>query len=177
MNSDVQGRSAREIVFDGKLKIGRFNAVDLFKDRLFFLLDALGYAIGHMCALARTTLNSFVFIGADACYYPSVLRPTKYLRLLESVLASLQSCCPKNVLQRLASSGLSLCSPIFTIANRLLFPDCKAAIETVENIHELNACKEVFVVLGHNNSLRSRIPMFPEMINNWKERKLRSKTR
>jgi glyoxylase-like metal-dependent hydrolase (beta-lactamase superfamily II) len=177
VDSEVRGRSAREIVFDGKLKIGRFDAVDLFEDGSFFLLDAPGHALGHMCALARTTPNSFVFMGADACHHPGVLRPTKYLSLPESVPASLQGCCPGDVLQRLASSGLNPCSPIFTVADGPLFPDRKAAMETVEKIHELDACEEVFVILGHDNSLRSRIPMFPEMINDWKERDLCSQTR
>jgi glyoxylase-like metal-dependent hydrolase (beta-lactamase superfamily II) len=177
LHSEMQGRSVREIVFGGKLKIGQFDAMDLFGDGSFFLLDAPGHAVGHMCALARTTPDSFVFMGADACHHPGVLRPTKYLTLPEQVPASLQGCCPGDVLQRLASSDVSPCSPFFTVADGPLFPDRKAALETIEKIHELDASEDVFVVLGHDNSLRTRIPMFPDMINDWKEKNLRSETR
>lgn len=174
---EVRDRVIREINFDGKVKIGGFDAVDLFEDGSFYLVDAPGHAIGHLCALARTTPDSFVFMGADACHHPGVLRPTKYLRLPEPAPASLQGQCPGDVLQRIASSSLSPCSPFFTVADGPLFPDRKAAMETVEKIHELDSSEQVFVILGHDNSLRTRIPMFPDTINDWRSQSLRQETR
>ncbi|EAT86512.1 hypothetical protein HBI56_102340 [Parastagonospora nodorum] len=176
-NSDMQGRSIREIVFDGKLKIGGFDAVDFFQDGSLFLLDAPGHALGHMCALARTTPDSFVFMGADACHHPGCLRPTKHLNLPESVLASLQGNCPGDILQTVKSFRMSSSSPVFTVAEGPLFPDRESAMKTVEKIHCLDASEEVFVILGHDNSLRARIPMFPDKINDWKAKNLRSETR
>ena len=177
LQSDIEGRTVRETVFDGQLKIGRFNAMDYFGDGSFYLLDAPGHAVGHMCALARTTPDSFVFLGADACHHPGVLRPTEYLPFPDSVPASLLGACPGDVLQGLITSGASPCTPFFTVADGPLFPDPEAAMETVEKIHELDALDQVFVILGHDRSLRTRIPMFPEKVNDWKERKLRPETR
>ncbi|KAK7182861.1 hypothetical protein DPSP01_011974 [Paraphaeosphaeria sporulosa] len=176
-SEDLHGRVIREIAFDEDLKIGRFDAVDLFQDGSFFLLDAPGHAIGHMCALARTTPDSFIFMGADACHHPGVLRPTKYLTLPKPTHESLLGQCPGDVLERIRGSELSPCSPFFTVANGPLFPDREAAMSTVEKIHELDACEDVFVILGHDNSLRDRIPMFPEKINDWKSTDVRPETR
>lgn len=175
--TEVQGRAIREISFEGDLKLGGFDAVDLFNDGSFFLVDAPGHAVGHICALARTTPDSFVFMGADACHHPGVLRPTKFLKFPESVPAELQGCCPGDVIQQIASSTSSPCSPFFTVANGPLFPDRKAAMETVEKIHEFDASEEIFVILGHDKSLRTRIAMFPEKINDWKSKNLRDETR
>lgn len=175
--SDTQGRTVREISFDSGLKIGRFAAADYFGDGSFYLLDAPGHATGHMCALARTTPDSFVLMGADACHHPGILRPTEYMPFPASVPVSLQGYCPGDVLGGCIASGVSPCAPFFTVADGPLFPDHKAAMETVKKIHELDAQDEIFVILGHDRSLRSRIPMFPEKVNGWREMNLRLDTR
>ncbi|KUI57782.1 N-acyl homoserine lactonase AttM, partial [Cytospora mali] len=92
LDSAAAGRTVREISFaagtgtgtgGGPLRVGRFDAYDYFGDGSFYLLDAPGHATGHMCGLARTTADppSFVFMGADACHHPGVLRPSRYLPL------------------------------------------------------------------------------------------------
>ncbi|KAE8137484.1 Metallo-hydrolase/oxidoreductase [Aspergillus pseudotamarii] len=177
LESDMQGRTVREISFNEGLKVGQFDAVDYFGDGSFYLLDAPGHAVGHLCALARTTPDSFVLMGADACHHPGVLRPTQYLPFPTSVPRSLQGHCPGDVLQTLITSSVSPCSPFFTVADGPLFPDREAAMETVQKIHELDAHDEIFVILGHDRSLRSRIPMFPERVNGWREMGLRPDTR
>ncbi|KAL4974090.1 Metallo-hydrolase/oxidoreductase [Aspergillus desertorum] len=184
LTSDFAGRTVREISFDYSptgLKIGRFAAFDYFGDGSFYLLDAPGHAPGHMCALARTSTkpdsDSFVLMGADACHHPGVLRPTEYLPLPASAPASLRGCCPGDVLAKLIAVSVSPCTPFFTVADGPLFPDREAAMETVRKIHELDARDEVFVVLGHDRSLREMIPMFPERVNGWREMGLRAETR
>ena len=76
--SALQGREHREIDFDktSNLKIGQFPAFDYFGDGSFYLLDAPGHAIGHMCGLARTksTLegdeeDTFIFMGGDTAHH------------------------------------------------------------------------------------------------------------
>ena len=86
LDSDAENRVVREVYFDAsRLKIGGFNAYDFFGDGSFYLLDAPGHAIEHLCALARTTVNngesSFVFMGADAWHHPGLLRPSEHLPL------------------------------------------------------------------------------------------------
>lgn len=70
LEKDFEGREVRELSFDKSakgLKIGRFNALDYFGDGSFYLLDTPGHSIGHICALARTSVKpeSFVFMVGD----------------------------------------------------------------------------------------------------------------
>lgn len=185
LDSDIQGRVLREISFDNEtpLKIGRFDALDFFGDGSFYLLDAPGHAVGHLCALARTTAEpaSFVFLGADACHHPGVLRPTEYLPLPHSVPISTTghtniATCPGSLLQQLTITQ-SPNTPFFTLPPGPLFPDHEAAMDTVRKIQELDAADNIFVLIAHDLSLRDRIPLFPEMINSWKERNLGVETR
>ena len=195
LDSDVQGRRLREITFDNDnntgLKIGRFHALDFFGDGSFYLLDAPGHAVGHLCALARTTANppSFVFMGADACHHPGVLRPTDYLPLPCSTMPSPfvdladragtntgVSACPGELLQQL-TMGRSSSAPFFTVAQGPLFPDHDAAMDTVRKIQEFDAADNVFVLIAHDLSLRDKIPLFPKTINTWRAKNLRTETR
>lgn len=199
LDSDVQGRVVREISFDNDsntgLKIGRFDAVDFFGDGSFYLLDAPGHAVGHLCALARTTANppSFVFMGADACHHAGVLRPTEYLPLPQSITPSPfvdglagsainagtdagVTSCPGALLQQL-TIGKSPSLPFFTVARGPLFSDHDAAMDTVRKIQELDAADNVFVLIAHDLSLRDRIPLFPETINAWRASNLGAETR
>ncbi|KAJ5497537.1 hypothetical protein N7463_009524 [Penicillium fimorum] len=181
--SDTEDRTVREISFasgdsTAGLKIGQFDAVDYFDDGSFYLLDAPGHAVGHICALARTTPDTFVLMGADACHHASLLRPTEYMPLPVSVPIGIQGSCPGDVLAALISSrNISPCSPLFTVAGGPVFLDQGEAAETVRKIQELDAHDGVFVVLGHDRSLRTRIPMFPEKLNGWREMGLGSETR
>ncbi|GAM41183.1 hypothetical protein TCE0_041f14119 [Talaromyces pinophilus] len=189
LDSDITGgRVVHEINFDKKLKFGRFDAFDFFGDGSFYLLDGPGHAVGHLCAVARTTANpsSFVFMGADACHHPGALRPTEYLPLpislpIPSPLSSYptSTCigtCPGSLFQNLTINQ-SASSPFFTVAQGPLFPDHEAAMTTVQKIQELDALDNVFVLIAHDLSLRDRIPLFPERINGWEEMDLRGRTR
>ena len=90
----------REIAFDDGLRIGDFGAYDFFGDGSFYLLDTPGvsslysdpnvegcpltavqHAQGHISGLARTTEDTFVFMGGDICHYGGAYRPTEYAPL------------------------------------------------------------------------------------------------
>ena len=196
LDSDIAGRIVREIGFSASdsLKIGSFDAFDFFGDGSFYLLDAPGHAPGHLCGLARTTASpaSFVFMGADACHHPGVLRPTEFLLLPRSTTpppfssspfpssmhAANQSRgeCPGSVLQNL-SLGRSPTTPFFLLASSPLFSDHDAAVKTVRKIQELDANEEVLVVLAHDLSLRERVPLFPKTVNDWRKLGLKESTR
>lgn len=187
LDSDAEGRVVREISFEASsLKIGSFKAYDFFGDGSFYLLEAPGHAVGHLCALARTAVHddgpSFVFMGADACHHPGILRPSDYLPLpsadtLQSAPATTRSSpeqCPGALLQsHLTSSN----TPFFTVAPGPLFPDHDAAMLTVRKIQELDAAENVLVLMAHDLSLRDKIPLFPETINGWRASGLKTKTR
>ncbi|KAI1206385.1 beta-lactamase-like protein [Annulohypoxylon truncatum] len=178
LDSDAEGRVVREVSFEAGLKIGRFDAMDFFGDGSFYLLDAPGHAVGHLCALARTTADepTFVFMGADACHHPGLLRPSNYLPLpsttsLNGILTG-PSQCPGEILQQLTRPD----EPFFTVAPRM-FPDHDAAMDTVRKIQELDAADNCLVLIAHDLSLRDKIPLFPETINGWKGSRVKTETR
>ncbi|ORY10187.1 hypothetical protein BCR34DRAFT_435447, partial [Clohesyomyces aquaticus] len=79
LDSDAAGRCVREVQFASTgLKVGGFDAFDFFSGGSFYLLDAPGHCKGHVRGLARNSVNppSFVFMSADACHHPGLLRPT-----------------------------------------------------------------------------------------------------
>lgn len=182
LDSDIAGRHVREINFESGLTIGRFRAADYFGDGSFYLLDAPGHAVGHLCGLARVTSSpsSFVFMGADACHHAGVLRPSEYLPLPKIIdpppfRGPSIARCPGDLLQSLHPRN-TLTEPFFT-PSRQLFPDHDAALDTVRKIIELDASDDIFVVIAHDLSLRDQIQFHPKTINNWKEEGLRSATR
>jgi hypothetical protein len=189
LDSDIAGRTVREISFSANpLKIGSFDAFDFFGDGSFYLLDAPGHAKGHLCGLARTTASpaSFFFMGADACHRPGILRPTDYLPLPRSITPSPLSsthaadgsiiACPGSILQTLCLNQ-NPTVPFFEVANSVLFSDHDAAMETVRKIQELDATPDVLLVLAHDLSLRERVPLFPEKVNDWRKLGLKENTR
>ena len=189
LDADIEGRAVREIDFTAKpVRIGRFDAFDYFGDGSFYLLDSPGHAIGHITALARVTTagdgdsthDTFVFMGADACHHPGVLRPSEYLPLPAHIAPSpvphiSGHTCPGDLLQQL-QHNCNPAEPFFTVST-LIFPDHAAAMDTVRKIAELDAADNVFVILAHDESLKGYIDLFPLPINNWREKGLRSKTR
>ncbi|OOO13674.1 beta-lactamase domain protein [Aspergillus oryzae] len=181
LDSDAVGREIREINFDNTgLWISRFAAFDYFGDGSFYLLDAPGHTAGHMCALARTTAYppSFVFMGADACHHPGVLRPSQYLPLPRPLPGGDPvGCggCPGDLLMQLAS-WKSPNEPFYHLARGQFFPDYAEAIDTVAKIQELDAAGNVVVLLAHDNSLEEHLPLFPQLLNDWLVQGLRDTT-
>lgn len=187
LDSDAENRVVREVSFDAsKLKIGGFNAYDFFGDGSFYLLDAPGHAIGHLCALARTTVNndesSFVFMGADACHHPGLLRPSEYMPLPpedvpQGTLVTTKNGsgkCSGAVLQSLLTTPTK---PFLTLTPGPMFSEYEAAMLTVCKIQELDAAENIFVLMAHDLSPRDKIPLFPQKINGWRTADLKTKTR
>jgi glyoxylase-like metal-dependent hydrolase (beta-lactamase superfamily II) len=191
LDADMAGRAVREVSFDGGLQIGRFRAHDFFGDGSFYLLDAPGHAVGHLCGLARTCAGdeseaSFVFMGADACHHAGVLRPSSFLPLpsnaaLWGVLdgaaasaAAMRCPCPGDVLQGALKSPSA---PFFEVSKGPLFPDHDAAMDTVSKIQELDADDAVLVLMAHDLSVRDQIPFFPETVNDWRAQGIKTGVR
>ncbi|PLB48816.1 hypothetical protein P170DRAFT_446628 [Aspergillus steynii IBT 23096] len=178
LDSDIHGRSVREVDFTrgspgSSCQIGRFPAVDYFGDGSFYLLDAPGHCLGHMCALARVTADregpssdSFVLMGGDACHHAGLLRPSEYLPLDTSLSRSLLHSHPKN----------STTEP-FLVPSRAMFPQYDQAMDTIRKIQDLHAAENVFVVLAHDRSIVEHVPLFPHPINDWMARGLGVRTR
>ncbi|EUC40474.1 hypothetical protein COCMIDRAFT_41198 [Bipolaris oryzae ATCC 44560] len=69
-----KGRLLNEINFEKEgqgLKIGKFDPIKFYRDGGFYLLDMPGHAIGHISALARTTIDppTFMFMDGDIAHH------------------------------------------------------------------------------------------------------------
>lgn len=104
LEADYAGRELREIWFGddegmgageernrGRSRVGRFRGHDYFGDGSFYLLDAPGHAVGHLCGLARVGSggtagrDSFVFMGGDASHHPGEFRPSTHMPLPDEI--------------------------------------------------------------------------------------------
>jgi glyoxylase-like metal-dependent hydrolase (beta-lactamase superfamily II) len=178
--SDYQGRELREIKFDQRLKIGRFEAFDYFGDGSFYLLDSPGHAIGHMCGLARVTSNpcSFIFMGGDACHHGGEFRPSQYLPLPKSLSPNpldlkSKTPCPGSLFNDLYRDGDKM-KPFYAIARlddgKGVADDVDEAEATIGKVIEADARDEVFVVMAHDESLLPVMDFFPKYANGFMEK-------
>ncbi|KAE8343119.1 hypothetical protein BDV24DRAFT_173468 [Aspergillus arachidicola] len=177
LESDYAGRQLREISFeDGGLKIGQFHALDFFGDGSFYLLDSPGHAVGHMCALARTTPTTFIFMGADGCHHCGCLRPNKHVPLPEEISPSPFSMppylpgtiCPGATLEAIHPNH-SRTIPYYQQLSPAQGRDVAEAEATISKMVPFDASEDVFVVLAHDKSISEVIDFFPKRVNNWKE--------
>ena len=184
VSDEPRGRELVELNFEteGKgLKIGRFNALDYFGDGSFYLLDAPGHAIGHLCGLARTSTASspndkdtFIFMGADTCHHGGMMRPTEYLPIPLSISPNpLQlgaaTPCPGAIFEELqASRGRKSTEPFFGISEGGAFLDAPVATETLGKLQEADASEDVLVVIAHDSSLTDIVEFYPKGANEWK---------
>jgi len=174
--SDYEGRELREIGFNQGLKIGNFKAFDYFGDGSFYLLDSPGHAIGHMCALARVTANSFIFMGGDSCHHGGEFRPSQYRTLPASISPNpikpgSSTPCPGSLFEDLYRNGDGK-KPFYAIARveNGVAHDADEAERTIEKVIEADAQDEVLVVMAHDHSLMDVVDFFPKYANDFKQK-------
>ncbi|KAF2463901.1 Metallo-hydrolase/oxidoreductase [Lindgomyces ingoldianus] len=175
--SDYADRKLREIYFHGlnSLQVGRFPAFDYFGDGSFYLLDSPGHAIGHLCGLARTTMNpdTFVLLGGDICHYPGIFRPSAHLPVPISIsphpchLHSSVPFCPGSSFVELQKSRNR--KPTDTLYDMTFGHDIPRATETMRHLQELDCDENVFVIIAHDSTVRNKVDHFPRSLNDWKK--------
>ena len=67
--AEFEGRKVIEVPFDAGTKIGKMESYDLFGDGSVQILNSPGHTIGHICALVRTTEDSYLLLGGDTCHF------------------------------------------------------------------------------------------------------------
>lgn len=173
--SDYQNRELREIAFDegeNGLRLGRFAAFDFFGDGSFYLLNAPGHTIAHLCALARVSSapDSFVFMGADVCHHAGEFRPSVY-RPLPSMLSStnvprLRKTCPGSLFQELQPEK-SATKPFYVVQS-MLAHDEEMAASSVHNTEEFDADDNILVIIAHDEDILDIVDFFPKDLRDWK---------
>ena len=160
------------------LRIGQFQAYDLFGNGSFYLLDTPGHAIGHLAGLARTSPDTFVMMGGDLCHHAGVIRPSSYVPLpaeirLNAFHSFPGSLCPVAKVEKLQHSrGRRLDEPFFTPNFAHHMP---SALETISKAQASDADSNVLFIYAHDPSVRGVVSLFPEYMNDWKAEGWRDK--
>ncbi|KAH7028442.1 metallo-beta-lactamase superfamily protein [Macrophomina phaseolina] len=186
-----KGRKLREIDFaaDGRgLKIGRFEAFDLYGDGSFYLLNTPGHTIGHMSALARTTVDppTFIFMGGDIAHHGGEFRPTEYIPLpreispnpLKHALLRPPPTCPGDIFVSIHPKK-SRTEPFFnpTTAEGGWHLSAAEATHSIEKMIEFDAYDNIFPVIAHDNSLLDVVDFYPKTANDWLAKGWKDKSR
>jgi glyoxylase-like metal-dependent hydrolase (beta-lactamase superfamily II) len=177
LDSAFTGRSVREVDFStSSLTIGGFRAIDYFQDGSFYLLDAPGHTMHHLCALARTTQESFVLLAADACHHMGQLRPSAYLPLPDAISLNPSEANPisGSAQENLSTTGFRKLLPEskdtepFYGLNEGLHDDIVRAEDTLEKLQAFDANDNVLVIIAHDWSLLRVLDLYPRDINQWR---------
>ncbi|KAJ7695487.1 hypothetical protein B0H17DRAFT_930768 [Mycena rosella] len=147
-----------------------------FGDGSLYLLDVPGHLPGHVCALARVTPSSFLFLGGDACHHPGLFRPTdklhKHFPCPGELLAATRRSVSATHFSPLNSAGefdlAARTTPLLDVAENAYYADPPTARASIEKMGSFDANADVFVVLAHDSSLMSVVEPFPALMDDWK---------
>ncbi|KAJ7253335.1 beta-lactamase-like protein [Mycena haematopus] len=176
VESDLDGRKLAPLNFDeSPLEIGGFKAHDFFADGSFYVLNVPGHLAGHICALARVTPTSFVFLGGDGCHHPGMLRPTAELHHHipcpgELIAATRRSVSATHFPPPDAAGEFDLAArmvPMLDVAEDGIYDDKPTARSSIAKMGGFDANRDVFVVLAHDESLPDALGPFPVSLNAW----------
>jgi hypothetical protein len=172
LESAYKGRELVEISFeDGpELLLGRFRAFDYFGDGSFYLIDSPGHAIGHICGLARTTPDTFVFMGGDICHHIGQLRPTKYLPFPEHISPNPFKpqgiACPGSILLDIHPHQ-SATETFFKVAEGGYYDSAPESQRTLGKLEEFDGHPNILTVIAHDPTLLDIIDFYPKSLNDW----------
>ncbi|KAJ7790702.1 hypothetical protein B0H14DRAFT_2938448 [Mycena olivaceomarginata] len=177
VDSDINGRKMVHLNLDERpLEIGGFKAHNYFEDGSFYVLDVPGHRAGHICALARVTPTTFVFLGADSCHHPGMLRPTAKLHRHfpcpgELLAAARRSVSTTHFPPPDAAGDFDLAArtkPMLDVAEDGIYEDKPTVRASITKMGDFDANKDVFVFLAHDESLVDIVGPFPVLVNDWK---------
>ena len=191
LDSDYDGRQVREIEFSD-FKIGGFQANDFFGDGSFYILNVPGHTVGHISGLARTTPDTFVFMGGDVCHFGGMFRPTRYVPMPSNIPADVPLVA-KTYRFPCPCSIFTACHPLkgqgeetarttryyeVSRAEGTLYFDPDVAQDSISKLEEFDADPAVFVCVAHDIGLVDVVDWFPSAtLNNWKSKGWKEKSR
>ncbi|KAJ6561857.1 beta-lactamase-like protein [Mycena capillaripes] len=187
-DSDFAGHKVTKIDFaKANLTFVGMKAIDYFGDGSFYLLNTPGHLPGHMTALARVTPTTFVQLAGDSFHHAGQARPRPQFQknfpcpahLLEDVKSSVStdffwSSQTHNGAFDLPSRAQQLLS-ISDIPGSF-YADPVTAQVSLEKVANFDADPDFWVIVSHDISLRTAIPLFPAYLNDWKAKDLKKET-
>ncbi|KAF2021157.1 metallo-beta-lactamase superfamily protein [Aaosphaeria arxii CBS 175.79] len=198
LSSDLEGHVIDEITFEeSKLRIGDFRAHDYLGDGSFYILDVPGHAIGHICGFARTTHDTFVFLGGDCCHFPGTFRPTFASPMPEIIPdrqldESFPRPCPCSLFTTLNPFATNVSQtneerdarrmPFYKVTrlkdSAYICPE--VAENSIRSLEELDADPNIFILLAHDSALFGVLPLLNfapnEDISDWKSKGYKDNT-
>ena len=192
LDSDYNGRQVREIEFSNDFKIGGFQANDFLGDGSFYILNVPGHTVGHISGLARTTPDSFVFMGGDVCHFGGMFRPTKYVPMPSDIPADIPlvsarfrfpcPCSTFTACHPLKGQGeeTARTTPYYKVscAEGTWYVDPDTAQESIGKLEEFDADPAVFVCVAHDIGLLNVVDWFPiGTLNDWKSKGWKEQSR
>ena len=178
LESDFKGRKVHEIAFDPSTKIGPYPSHDLFGDGSFYVLDVPGHAVGHISGFARTTPDTYVFMGGDVCHFGGSYRPTIWAPMPSTIPTSVpldsrfRTPCPCSVFQKSHRDPKNYRTSSFyqvTQEEGAWYVDPPTAQKSVSRLEEFDANENVFVCVAHDGGLLPVVDWFPNgKLNDWK---------
>ncbi|KAI0292383.1 hypothetical protein BC826DRAFT_1105488 [Russula brevipes] len=152
------GREIIELTFnDTQLTVGGLRAIDWFHDGSFYILEALGHTNDHIMALARTSPDKFLLLGADAAHHCG-----------DSI-----SVCPGAIFEQIhrsAPSALARTAPFYETAPASS-ADPVACKETLEALQVFDASPDVLVIIAHDHSILDLLDLYPKAeLTGWEKR-------
>ncbi|KAJ7484736.1 hypothetical protein FB451DRAFT_1393258 [Mycena latifolia] len=177
LESDLAGRKLVPVNFaESELEFSGLNAHDFFGDGSLYLLDVPGHLPGHICALARVTPTSFLFLGGDACHHVGMLRPTDKLHRHfpcpgELLAAARRSVSATHFAPSESAAEFDLATrttPLFDVAENGAYHNPPTARASLQKMGSFDANADVFVMIAHDSSIMSVIEPFPASLDDWK---------
>ena len=149
-------------------------AIDFFGDGSLYLLDYPVHAVGHINALARTSPDSFIFMGADSFHHPAALRPSNGVPLPTSISIPglMPSPCPGELFEALHPCSWNPSSdatrtPFVQVGDKSPAIDLAAARDTLRKIETFDADPNILVIAAHDWSLKDILEVYPQSANGW----------
>jgi hypothetical protein len=155
-------------------------------------LNVPGHTVGHICGLVRTTPDTFVLLGGDACHHAGVIRPSDYLPLPDNIPPetaldkAIATPCPcsaftpshhDQVNSRTVSPKmpptlrvLTSQSPFFkpSTGPASFYQDPKLAHESTIKLRAFDADPNVLIVIAHDPTSLDVFDFFPKgTMNDW----------
>ena len=126
----------------------------------------------HICGLARTSEDKFIFMGGDIAHHCGEFRPTPQLPLPEFITPSpfeaptLGGVCPGALFEPIHPATISFSAdyrmtPFYELSHMMnvSLPD---ALTAVSNMQAFDASPDVLVVIAHDAGLLDILPFYPK---------------
>ncbi|KAF1345088.1 hypothetical protein BDV97DRAFT_302632, partial [Delphinella strobiligena] len=136
-----------------------------------------GHSSDHLCGLARTETGSWALMAGDACHHVGQLRPSIYRPLPDILSPSPLEPLPGPGEQSTYCSSTSFNTLLAERKESTFYGMCEhlqddlqQAEESRRKLQAFDGSDDVLVVLAHDRTLLDVVDLWPETLDEWKEK-------